>query len=73
VGDWFIPLGMDSRKKLSDFFIDRKIAVPDKKKIPILASGDSVVWICGLRLDARFRVTPSTVRLLKLSYTLPDR
>jgi len=72
-GDWFIPLGMDSRKKLSDFFIDRKIPVPDKKRIPILLSGDAVVWVCGLRIDARFRVTTATRRPLKLSYTLPDR
>ncbi len=68
-GDWFIPLGMESKKKLSDFFVDRKIPVPDKKRIPILVSGDSVVWVCGERIDQRFRVTPATGKPLKLSYS----
>jgi tRNA(Ile)-lysidine synthase len=68
-GDWFVPLGMESRKKLSDFFVDRKISVPDKKRIPILVSGDSVVWVCGERIDNRFRLTADTKRPLKLTYS----
>ena len=67
-GDWFIPLGLGSRKKLSDFFVDRKIALAEKSRIPILVSGDEVVWVCGERLDERFRLTPSTERVLLLRY-----
>ncbi len=67
-GDWFVPFGMGDRKKLSDFFVDRKIALPEKRRIPILASGDAIVWVCGQRLDDRFKVTPRTERILRLSY-----
>jgi tRNA(Ile)-lysidine synthase len=67
-GDWFVPFGMEERKKLSDFFIDNKLPVAEKRRIPILVSGDEIVWICGERLDNRFRLTPATRRVLALRY-----
>ncbi|TLY29193.1 MAG: tRNA lysidine(34) synthetase TilS [Ignavibacteria bacterium] len=68
-GDWFIPLGMQEKKKLSDFFIDEKIPLFQKMAIPILVSNGEIVWICGMRLDERHKITPKTVRILKLEYT----
>jgi tRNA(Ile)-lysidine synthase len=68
-GDWFVPLGMGGRKKLSDFFADEKISLRDKKKIPILESNDSIVWVCGKRLDDRFKITAHTRRAIKLTYS----
>jgi tRNA(Ile)-lysidine synthase len=67
-GDWFVPFGMGTRKKLSDFFVDRKVPLAEKRRIPILVSGDDVVWVCGERLDDRFRLTPGTKRILLLRY-----
>ncbi len=67
-GDWFIPLGMSDRKKLSDYFIDRKFSTADKHRIPLLVCGDAIVWICGERLDDRFRITPDTRRIVRLRY-----
>lgn len=67
-GDWFIPLGMSGRKKLSDFFVNSKISRVRKPEIPILESDGAIVWICGLRLDNRFRVSPSTRRAVQLIY-----
>ncbi len=67
-GDWFIPFGMSARKKLSDFFVDRKIPLTEKHRIPILVSGDAIVWVCGERLDDRVRITPGTKRILHLRY-----
>ena len=67
-GDWFMPLGMSGRKKLSDFFTDRKIA-PDRRHLfPVLESDGSIVWICGLRLDDRAKVTPATQCWVELSF-----
>ena len=63
-GEYFIPFGMDGFKKLSDFFIDIKMSIPEKENTWILALGDDVVWIVGKRIDNRFRVTKQTKRAL---------
>ncbi|MEN8156568.1 MAG: tRNA lysidine(34) synthetase TilS [Bacteroidota bacterium] len=65
-GDYFYPLGMDQIKKLSDFFVDEKVPVPEKDSTWILASGKKIVWIMGRRIDHRFRITRQTKRVLLL-------
>lgn len=67
-GDWFIPLGMDHRKKLSDFFVNARVSRPEKRSIPILESDGAIVWVCGLRLDHRFRISSSTRHAVQLTY-----
>jgi tRNA(Ile)-lysidine synthase len=67
-GDYFFPLGMNQIKKLSDFFVDNKIAVPEKAQTWIMASGKKIVWIMGHRIDHRFRITETTTRILKLGF-----
>ncbi len=65
-GDYFFPLGMNQIKKLSDFFVDNKIPVPEKQQTWIMASGKKIVWIMGHRIDHRFRITDKTTRVLLL-------
>jgi tRNA(Ile)-lysidine synthase len=67
-GDWFIPLGMKAKKKLSDFFIDQKIPRYQKTSIPILESDGDIVWICGKRLDDRFKISEHTKTAIRLTY-----
>ena len=71
-GDYFYPLGLGGRKKLSDYFTDRKFSLPDKEEARILESGGMVVWIIGERIDDRVRVTDSTSKVL-LIRLLPCR
>ena len=63
-GDTFCPLGMNKRKKLSDFFIDNKFSVPEKEAALIMESDGKIACILGIRTDNRFRVTNSTTRCL---------
>lgn len=67
-GDWFMPLGLHGKKKLSDFFIDRKVSLTEKHRIPVLESEGAIVWVCGYRLDERFMITPHTTSTVKLEY-----
>jgi tRNA(Ile)-lysidine synthase len=71
-GDWFVPLGMKSRKKISDFFVDAKIPLYEKRSYPILETQEgAVVWLCGQRIDDRFKVTEQTRHVLKLEFVRP--
>ncbi len=65
-GDYFKPLGMNGLKKISDFFIDMKLSLPEKENVWILANGEQVVWIIGHRLDDRYKITSGTQHVLKL-------
>ncbi|MDI3547992.1 MAG: tRNA(Ile)-lysidine synthase [Halanaerobiales bacterium] len=66
-GDRFTPLGMKGVKKLKDFFIDEKIPERERNRIPlVLDSTGKIIWIAGLRIDDRFKVTDKTERFLKL-------
>lgn len=63
-GDKFMPLGMRSYKKISDFFIDEKISVHLKSDIPILINGNGdVIWIAGFRQDERYKLTKATKKV----------
>jgi len=65
-GEYFRPFGMKEFKKLSDFFIDQKMSIPEKEDTWILDSGGRIAWIVGKRIDDRFRVTPGTSVILKI-------
>ena len=67
-GDWFVPLGMREKKKLSDFFIDEKIPLFEKRRIPILECDGNILWICGKRIDDRYKISSKTVKFIKLEY-----
>lgn len=66
-GDRFSPLGMTSKKKVSDFLVDNKISRAAKEKIMVLASGNDIIWIAGLRIDNNYKVTGNTTRVLIIS------
>jgi tRNA(Ile)-lysidine synthase len=69
-GDRIIPLGMTGHKKVKDIFIDAKVSRERRANIPLLLSGDRLIWVCGLRVSAETRVTERTVRILKVEF--PD-
>ena len=63
-GDRFIPLGMVGHKKIKDLYIELKIPAGKRGLIPILLSADIPVWICGYRIDERFKITSKTKKIL---------
>ena len=65
-GDRFYPIGMKGTKKLSDFLNEQKINSFDKKNQMVLTNNGKIVWVVGLRLDERFKVTNRTNRIIEL-------
>ena len=56
-GDRFHPLGLPQPKKLKDFLIDRKIAAEYRDRLPLLVWNGEIVWIAGVEVSERFKVT----------------
>ena len=65
-GDYFYPIGLKGKKKLSKFFKDEKLSLLDKENTWLLCSENDIIWVIGKRLDERFKVTKSTSKILKI-------
>ncbi len=63
-GDYFYPLGMKTKKKLSDFFVGLKIPLVEKTKVPILLNGNGdIIWVAGYRPDNRYKISSKTKKV----------
>ena len=62
-GDAFEPLGLTKYQKLSDFFINNKINQFKKETIPLMIANEEIIWVCGLRISDKVRVTKKQVSL----------
>ena len=67
-GDYIYPKGMRGKKKLSKFFTDEKLSIPQKENIWLLCSENEIAWIVGHRSDERFKVTDKTKSALHVEW-----
>jgi tRNA(Ile)-lysidine synthase len=66
-GDKFRPIGVGGRKKLQDYFVDRKVAIGRRDRVPLVVDGsDRIVWVAGYGIDEAFRVTDPSQGVLLL-------
>lgn len=67
-GDYFYPIGMQGKKKLSKYFKDEKMSLLEKENTWLLCSDNEIVWIIGKRLDNRYKTTNKTLSILKIDF-----
>jgi len=64
-GDVFFPLGMTGSKKVKRLFIDKKIPLLSRRRIPLFFSGETLFWVCGVMPGNAGRVTALTGAVLR--------
>ncbi|MCZ6701540.1 MAG: tRNA lysidine(34) synthetase TilS [Ignavibacteria bacterium] len=65
-GDRFYPLGMKNSKKVSDFLSEQKIESYKKKEQLVLTNSGKIVWVVGIRIDNRYKITKKTKKVVEL-------
>lgn len=69
--DYFIFNAAGNRKALKNYLADQKIAAEKRKKIPVIAAGNEIVWVAGERIAYPYRVTDNTKT--KIQFTILGR
>jgi tRNA(Ile)-lysidine synthase len=44
--------------------MEAKIPLPRRRQIPLLFSGDTLIWVCGLRTSDHAKVDASSTRIV---------
>lgn len=67
--DYFYPIGMKNKKKVSKYFKDLKISFLEKNETWILCNHNQhIIWIVNFSVDRRFKVDKKTKKILNFYY-----
>ncbi len=69
-GDYFCPLGMQGKKKLSKYFKDEKFSLIEKENTWLLCTAENeIIWVINHRQDSRFLANSATENSVQITYT----
>ncbi|NOR15948.1 MAG: tRNA lysidine(34) synthetase TilS [Candidatus Aminicenantes bacterium] len=72
-GDRYRPLGAPGRSKLKEIFRAKAIPVEERDFRPVFLSGEEIVWVQGLPVAHKFRITAATTSIFKIMISpLPE-
>ncbi|SDJ79122.1 tRNA(Ile)-lysidine synthase [Catalinimonas alkaloidigena] len=67
-GDRLQPFGVRGHKKVSDLLVEQKIPRPLKQQVLVVVSAGEVVWLVGMRLHHRYRITEQTRHAFRMEW-----
>ena len=67
--DFIVINESGGRKKLSRLFTDFKLDRAKRGNVPVVADGNEIVWVVGMRLSERYKITDSTETIMEISYS----
>lgn len=68
-GDRIRPIGMNGSKLVSDLLIDAKVPMDRKAKSYVLADGERILWVCGMRIAEGAQAHPGSNEVLRCAWS----
>ena len=68
-GDYLTVDRKGSRQKLKSYFINEKVPREERDRMLLIADGDHIVWIPGMRMSSAYQIGSKTKRILKIKIT----
>jgi len=70
-GDRFRPQGLRGAEvRLSDFLINTKVPRTWRDHLPLLVSGEQILWVAGIRVSEKALIKPDTSRVIHLRFSM---
>jgi tRNA(Ile)-lysidine synthase len=66
-GDRMRPLGSSGTRKLQDILVDLRVPAEARARIPLVARGGRVLWVCGMLVAEEGRITRETTDIVRLA------
>ena len=65
-GDIIQPFSHNSKVKLKDYFIEKKIPEHKRDEIPLLCHGKEVLWVIGVGINEKLRADITNLKMCKI-------
>jgi tRNA(Ile)-lysidine synthase len=71
-GDRVRPLGAPGSRKLQDVLVDLHVPAALRPHVPVVTTGDDIVWVCGFVVAEKGRIAADTAQIVRLRLVEAD-